>query len=84
MVRRRATTQHGDRMREGAIWLDLADDHTWRAVKISREGWTVESNPPTLFRRYAQQLPLSESIHGRDPWKLLSIPESNIRRAAGD
>ena len=56
---------------EGAIWMDLTDEG-WRAVKISSKGWTIESRPPTLFRRYAQQLPVAEPLRGGDPWKLLS------------
>lgn len=57
---------------EGAIWLDLADD-AWRAVRLTREGWTIEAQPPILFRRHAQQLPLTEPVHGGDPWKLLKL-----------
>jgi len=36
--------------RDGAIYLDLADDK-WRAVKITPAGWEVVSNPPVRFRR---------------------------------
>ena len=62
--------RHGD-----AIYLDLADDQ-WRAMKIAKEGWKVEE-APDLFRRYEQQLPITEPIHGGDPWKLLDC--LNIR-----
>jgi len=56
---------------EDDIWLDLTNDD-WRAVKITKLGWAIEGEPPSLFRRYAQQLPITEPIHGGDPWKLLS------------
>src|SRR5690349_4991534 len=35
---------------DGAIYLDLADDH-WRAVKVTAGGWQVISAPPVRFRR---------------------------------
>jgi hypothetical protein len=62
---------------EGAIWIDLADD-PWRAVRVTQEGWTVESNVPTLFRRHAQQLPLPEPARGGDAWRLLDF--LNVRQ----
>ena len=55
---------------QDAIWLDLTDE-SWRAVRIAKEGWTIECEPPTLFRRYPTQLALAEPLHGGDPWKLL-------------
>lgn len=56
---------------DGDIWLDLTDE-TWQAICITKAGWMIESDPPTLFRRYPSQLPLQEPVHGGDPWKLLS------------
>lgn len=35
---------------EGSIYVDLGDS-TWRAVRISPDGWDVISNPPVRFRR---------------------------------
>lgn len=55
---------------EGALWLDLSDG-ACRAVKITKESWTIEK-PPILFRRYVQQLPIQEPTRGGDPWKLLN------------
>lgn len=40
------------------IWYDLADPE-WRAVKITKEGYSVERDVPILFRRYAH---LSEQV----------------------
>src|SRR5690606_35956687 len=35
---------------DGALWLDLGD-RSGRAVRITPDGWSVESSPPVLFRR---------------------------------
>jgi hypothetical protein len=37
---------------DGAIWYDLGDD-SWRAVRITDEGWRVVDKPPILFRRFS-------------------------------
>jgi len=36
--------------RDGAIYLDLADE-AWRVVRITPAGWEVVSDPPVPFRR---------------------------------
>lgn len=45
------------------FWYDLTNQ-SWEAVKISKDGWSVESNTPKLFYRYrhqqAQVLPKAE------------------------
>jgi hypothetical protein len=38
------------------FYYDLTDSN-WSAVKITPQGWTIENNPPILFRRYNNQLP---------------------------
>ena len=38
------------------FYYDLTDSN-WSAVKITSQGWTIENNPPILFRRYSNQLP---------------------------
>lgn len=48
---------------EGAIWVDLTDA-TWRAVKITSDGWTVEARPPILFERFNNQIPQVVPQHG--------------------
>jgi hypothetical protein len=55
---------------QDAVWLDLVDEG-WRAVRIAKEGWTIEPEPPTLFRRYLTQLRLAEPLQGGNPWRLL-------------
>lgn len=46
---------------EDGIWLDMADNN-WRAIKITKEGWKIEKNPPILFKRYSHQQPLIEPL----------------------
>jgi hypothetical protein len=47
----------------GAIYLDLADA-SWRAVRITKDGWTVEDNPTVRFIRPRGLLPLPIPIRG--------------------
>lgn len=35
------------------IWYDLCDK-SWKAVKITKDGWTIE-NPPVIFNRHSSQ-----------------------------
>ena len=63
---------------DDAIWLDLTDG-SWRAVCIRKEDWTIENEPPTIFRRYPSQLPLPDPIHGGDPWKLMTY--ANVKQS---
>lgn len=46
---------------DGTIWYDLGDSD-WRALKITKEGWQIENNPPILFRRYNHQKTQSEPL----------------------
>lgn len=49
---------------EDAVWLDLCDDQ-WRAVRVTREGWTVVSdNVPVRFTRASGMLPLNVPQRG--------------------
>jgi hypothetical protein len=41
---------------DGAIWYDLGDSE-WRAVKVTPQGWSLVTDVPILFRRYAHQRP---------------------------
>lgn len=41
-------------MIEGVVWYDLADKK-WQAVKITKEGWQIIDNPPTIFKRQQHQ-----------------------------
>jgi phage/plasmid primase-like uncharacterized protein len=62
---------------ESDIWLDLGDS-TGRAVRISAEGWRIESAPPMLFKRTVLNGPLPEPVSGgdlKDLWSLLNVAE---------
>jgi len=52
---------------EGALWYDLSNEE-WSAVRITEDGWSIENNPPTLFKRYAHQKPqvIPEEVGGID------------------
>ncbi|HJT82889.1 MAG TPA: bifunctional DNA primase/polymerase [Nitrososphaeraceae archaeon] len=38
------------------IYYDLTNSN-WSVVKITPQGWTIENNPPILFKRYTNQIP---------------------------
>ena len=41
---------------DGAFWYDLTNAD-WQAIKISKNGWSVENEPPILFNRFRHQSP---------------------------
>jgi len=47
----------------GGIYIDMADD-LWRAIRVTREGWTIKDHPPTFFRRYSHQKALPNPKRG--------------------
>lgn len=55
---------------DGTIWIDIADQQN-RAYHVTKEGWTIETNTPIMFKRYAHQLPLAIAVKGGDPKKIL-------------
>lgn len=65
---------------EGAIWLDMANDEG-QAIKITPAGWSIEDDPPILFRRFYHQKPLVTPVEGGDPWRLLA--HANIAEEYG-
>jgi len=50
-------------MREGVIYIDVADDK-WRVIKVTAMGWEVMDKPPVLFRRYSHQQALPDPVRG--------------------
>lgn len=60
------------------IWLDLADS-SGSAVRIDKDGWTVQ-RAPALFHRFSHQLPLPMPLQGGDLRGLL--PYLNLRSEA--
>ena len=62
---------------QNELWLDLGDS-TGRAVRVSAEGWEIESAPPMLFKRTILNGPLPEPESGgdlEDLWSLLNVAE---------
>lgn len=62
--------------RPGELWLDVGDT-TGRAVKITAEGWSVQSFAPMLFRRTAATGALPIPVTGgnlSELWQWLNIP----------
>jgi Domain of unknown function (DUF3854) len=41
---------------QGECWFDLAD-RDWRAIRITRDGWTIVERPAVLFRRFPNTRP---------------------------
>lgn len=40
-------------LRNGVYWYDLGKS----AVRVDKQGWSIEKQPPILFRRYSHQMP---------------------------
>lgn len=40
---------------EGNLWYDLGNEN-WEFLKITPDGWSIEKNPPIIFRRYPHHL----------------------------
>lgn len=65
----------------GDIWLDLADEE-WRAVRISKNGWSIvqATENPVRFIRKRGQLHLPEPVHGgnlNELRPLLNLPDDD-------
>ncbi|HSF51270.1 MAG TPA: bifunctional DNA primase/polymerase, partial [Nitrososphaeraceae archaeon] len=43
-------------MDDYTFYYDLTNSN-WSTVKITSQGWSIENNPPILFRRYSNHLP---------------------------
>jgi hypothetical protein len=67
---------------EGAIYLDLADEH-WRVVEITAQGWRVVSDPPVRFRRPRGMGPLPAPSRGGSLdalWPFVNVASEDARR----
>jgi len=66
---------------EGVVWYDLADPQ-WRAVRVDKDGWHIEKNPPILFRRYqhmrAQAAPCG-SLDPREIFEFINIEDEEMK-----
>ena len=62
-----------------AIWYDLADSK-WRAVKITEDGWSVETKVPLLFHRFSHLAPQVPPVSGgdvKDVLRFVNITDSD-------
>ena len=60
-------------------WYDLADEK-WRAVKITRRGWSIVQRPPVLFQRFKKTAPQVEPVRGGnldELWRFLRVKSAN-------
>jgi 5S rRNA maturation endonuclease (ribonuclease M5)/energy-coupling factor transporter ATP-binding protein EcfA2 len=60
---------------DGAIYLDLADEH-WRAVRVTGDGWSVVTDPPVRFRRSRGMQPLPVPVRGGElerVWRFVRV-----------
>ncbi|KZL10445.1 DUF6371 domain-containing protein [Pseudovibrio sp. Ad26] len=70
---------------DGESWLDLADE-SWRAIRITRDGWEVISNPPVKFirKQTMSPLPLPEKGHGiEEMHHLINAEEEDCKLILG-
>lgn len=65
------------------FWYDMSNEKN-QAVHITKDGWTVEDNPPILFRRYQHQIPQVMPKRGGDVKKFLDFLPPSVRREEGD
>ena len=61
------------------FWLDMADKQN-RAYHITKEGWTLETNVPILFKRYPHQKTLSIAVKNGDPKALLPFVNVGVNK----
>jgi hypothetical protein len=47
-------------LKDGVYWYDLGNT----AVRVDKNGWSIEKQPPILFRRYSHQMPQVRPIKG--------------------
>lgn len=64
---------------DGQLWLDIGDT-SGKAIKITKDRWTVEDSPPILFKRTALNGSLPNPERGGDLdelWNLVNITEAD-------
>ena len=69
---------------DGSLYLDLGDE-SWRAVRITSEGWQVIDCPPVYFVRPGAMLPLPKPELGgnvAELFELVNIPNGPDRALA--
>jgi hypothetical protein len=66
---------------DGVLWYDLCDPE-WRAVKITKDGWSIENEPPLVFKRLLHQNQQTEPLYGGDVdelWEFLNVQTKDQR-----
>jgi hypothetical protein len=58
------------------FWYDLTQDD-WAAVRVTANGWTIDKQPPILFRRESHQAPQVTPVSGGNLEALLT-PYFNV------
>jgi len=56
--------------KEGNYWYDLSHE---AAVKINKDGWSIEHNPPKIFKRFKTQTAQVTPIGGKNLSELISL-----------
>ena len=56
--------------RDGEFWYDLTNGD-WQAVRISKDKWCIENEPPILFSRFRHQSPQAIPKNGGNINKIL-------------
>lgn len=68
----------------GALYLDLGDE-TWRAVRITRDGWQVIDSPSVYFVRPSGMLPLPSPERGgsvQELFQYANLPDRSSQALA--
>lgn len=66
---------------DDTVWYDLTND-SCQAVRITKDGWTVENDPPILFRKYSHQSPQVTPVRGGNVLEALNfvnVTDSDLR-----
>jgi hypothetical protein len=77
---RQFALQNRNAAQAGFVFYDLADP-LWRSIKITRDGWFIQS-PPILFRRYTHQAPQVEPISGGsldEVFRIVRLKDKKLR-----
>ena len=55
---------------DGEFWYDLTNND-WQAIRVSKDGWFIENEPPILFDRFRHQSPQAIPTKGGNINKIL-------------
>jgi len=66
---------------DDTVLYDLTND-AHQAVRVTKDGWAIEDNPPILFRRYSHQSPQVTPVRGGNVMEALdfvNVTDSDLR-----